>query len=94
MNKRILIVDDVKDILEAFRKQLDLTGLYDVEVAIGGKQALEMMAAAKYDLVILDLVMPDLDGIEVLKAVRSQPETYGEAPIIVSSNLTNKDTQE
>ena len=93
MNKRILIIDDVRDIAEAFKKQLDLCGGYDSDIASGGAEALEMASASHYDLLLLDLVMPDVDGIEVLNAIKADPEKYGHVPVIALTNVTAEDTR-
>ena len=93
MNKKILIIEDAKDIANAFKKQLELQGGYDIEIAVGGKQGLEMMSQSQFDLILLDLVMPEVDGIEVLKTVKNEPEKYKKAPIMVLTNVTAEDTK-
>ncbi len=93
MNKKILIIDDANDIAEAFKKQLDLSGGYDTDIANGGKQGLEMISGNSYDLVLLDLVMPEVDGIEVLSSLKKSPETYQNVPVIVLTNVTSADTR-
>jgi two-component system, OmpR family, KDP operon response regulator KdpE len=85
---RVLVVDDEPQILRALRINLRVRE-YDVHVAATGAEALE--AAAKYppDLVILDLGLPDLDGVEVIGGLRG----WTKAPIIVLSgraDSTNK----
>jgi len=65
---RVLVVDDELGPREALR--MILKGLYDVAVAEDGDSALDMIAREKYDVVILDIKMPDRDGIEVLKVAK------------------------
>ncbi len=65
---RVLVVDDELGPREALR--MILKGLYDVAVAEDGDSALDMIAREKYDVVILDIKMPDRDGIEVLKGAK------------------------
>lgn len=93
MNKRILIIDDAQDIANVFKKQLDLLGGYDVDLASGGKQGLEMIESNNYDLVLLDLVMPELDGIEVLRIIKKDTAKYKNPAIIVMTNVTAADTK-
>lgn len=93
MNKRILIVEDETDIATWFKKQLDMKGGYDVDLAEGGKKALEMMSQTQYDLVFLDLVMPGFDGIEVLKELKNGTDKYKVAPIMALTNVTGEDTK-
>jgi len=69
--KRILVVDDEKDVretLESVLAKLD----YDPVVASGGKEALEMIKQNKVDVVLSDLYMPEMDGIELLKRVKTE----------------------
>jgi len=68
---RILIVDDEEDIRESLETLLTLEG-YTVDMAVNGTAGLERMASASYDLVLLDLMMPDKSGMEVLAEVRQR----------------------
>ena len=63
---RVLVVDDEPQILRALRINLRVRG-YDVDIAANGAQALEMAARHPPDLVILDLGLPDLDGVDVTR---------------------------
>jgi two-component system KDP operon response regulator KdpE len=76
----VLVVDDEPQILRALRINLRVRQ-YDVQVAGTGTQALEVAAKHPPDLVILDLGLPDLDGVEVIHGLRG----WTEAPIIVLS---------
>jgi two-component system KDP operon response regulator KdpE len=76
----VLVVDDEPQILRALRINLRVRG-YDVHVAGTGTQALEVAARHPPDLVILDLGLPDLDGVEVIGGLRG----WTDAPIIVLS---------
>lgn len=93
MNKKILIVEDEADIATWFKKQLDMKGGFDVDLADGGKKALDMMSQTQYDLVFLDLVMPEVDGIEVLKELKNNQDKYKSAPIMALTNVTAEDTR-
>lgn len=66
---KILVVDDDRAVREALRRALTLAG-YDVQLADGGAQALELVAQALPDAVVLDLGMPDIDGLEVCRRLR------------------------
>src|SRR5580692_5388145 len=77
---RVLVVDDEPQILRALRINLRVRD-YDVHVAATGAQALEVAAKYPPDLVILDLGLPDLDGVEVIEGLRG----WTDAPIIVLS---------
>jgi two-component system, OmpR family, KDP operon response regulator KdpE len=77
---RVLVVDDEPQILRALRINLKVRE-YEVHVAATGAEALEVAAKYPPDLVILDLGLPDLDGVEVIQGLRG----WTKAPIIVLS---------
>src|SRR5260370_7964398 len=68
---RILVVEDEKRIADFLSRGLE-SGGYAVEVAGDGSTALEMVHATEYDLIILDLGLPDMDGMAVLKKIRTR----------------------
>jgi len=84
---RILIVDDTalnRDMLsEIFRK----AGFHDLTLAVDGEEALALAAAIDPDLLVLDLVMPKVDGIEVCKRLRADPR-FRTLPIVVQTALS------
>ena len=80
MNKRILIVDDEPQITRVLRRSLTTHG-YDVHVASDGEAALQTFGDWPPDLVITDLSMPDMNGLELCKALRA----ISQVPIIVLS---------
>lgn len=67
--RRLLVVDDDPRVLEALRRALTLKG-FTVAVAEGGEEALSLLALGAPDAVVLDLLMPDVDGIEVCRRLR------------------------
>ena len=77
---RVLVVDDEPQILRALRINLRVRS-YDVDIAATGSEALAAAAKHPPDLVILDLGLPDLDGVEVIEGLRG----WTQAPIIVLS---------
>ncbi len=81
MIERILVVDDDPDILQFVRMNLELDG-FEVELAGGGHEALEKIAAVPPDLMLLDVMMPEIDGLTVLRRLRSDPSTAN-IPVIV-----------
>ena len=82
--KRILIVDDEPSLIKGLRFNLEQQDGYMVDEALDGEQALDMFAAGKYDLILLDLMLPKIDGMEVCQRIRS----VSNVPIIM---LTAKD---
>jgi two-component system, OmpR family, KDP operon response regulator KdpE len=77
---RILVVDDEPQIRRALKTALTGHG-YEVEVAENGKEALTLLPSWQPDALVLDLVMPDVDGLEVLRQTR----TWSDLPVIVLS---------
>jgi two-component system response regulator (stage 0 sporulation protein F) len=77
--KKILVVDDEENIRELYRIELEDMG-YAVTVASDGTQALKKMDADKFDLVTLDMRMPNIDGIETLRKMKEKDKTL---PVII-----------
>jgi DNA-binding NtrC family response regulator len=78
---RLLVVDDEPNILTSVRRALELEG-FSVEVAGSGRVALDKLAAGGADLVLLDVQMPELDGLATLRAIR---ETWPDLPVVMMS---------
>lgn len=66
----ILIVDDDKDICETIKTVLKLEGYGGLHIATSGKEALAKLKETKYDLILLDVRMPDMNGVDVLREIR------------------------
>ena len=77
---KILVIDDELDIREGLYDLLTLEGGYTVELAHNGTEGLRKLEGASYDLVLLDLMMPDMSGMDVLRQVR---QTDTETPIFM-----------
>ena len=82
---RILVVDDIEDNRAVLQRRLERQG-YAVECAASGGRALEMLAAAPFDLVLLDVMMPELDGFAVLERIKGDARTR-DVPVIMISAL-------
>ena len=80
-DNKILVVDDEEDILELVRYNLARDG-YRVVCAASGEQALSRAKSEPFDLIVLDLMLPGIDGLEVAKRLKSKPETR-HIPIIM-----------
>src|SRR5688572_12925048 len=76
MNKRILIIEDHAQMRENISLLLELSG-YDVDSAPNGRAGLEKATAAPPDLILCDVMMPELDGYGVLAGVRADPDLNG-----------------
>ena len=79
MSARVLIVDDNEDVRRILQTRLDLAGFHAVGAA-DGREGLLKLRGGSWDLVLLDLVMPELDGFEFLTELRAEPDA---PPVVV-----------
>ena len=86
----VLAVDDVPINLVLVEKMLSKFN-FQLRKATDGRQALEAVAAKRPDLILLDLMMPGIDGFEVLRILRSNPATAGIRIVILSALNSNED---
>ena len=87
---RILVVDDVADNVEILRMRLSTLG-YAVDEATDGEQALARIAADPPDLVLLDVMMPKIDGLEVVRRLKADKSLPFMPVIMVTAKTTPKD---
>jgi DNA-binding response OmpR family regulator len=87
--KKILIIEDDQIVSNVYRNKLIVEG-YQAEVALDGETGLKMMRTFQPDAIVLDLMLPKMSGVEVIKQIRSEAD-FSKLPIIVFSNtyLTN-----
>lgn len=82
---RILAVDDIADNLAVLSRRLERLG-YSVATTTSGKEALQLLQDQDFDLVLLDLMMPEISGYEVLSRIKSSPQT-ADIPVVMISAL-------
>jgi len=85
MSKKILIVEDEEYLLDMYKMKFTSAG-YDVTTAVNGVEGLELASTGKFDLVLLDLIMPKMNGYQVLDELRSNEATKN-LPVYILSNL-------
>jgi CheY-like chemotaxis protein len=83
--KKIMVVDDDKNLVRSLKYQLGKRG-YSTSAAYNGKLALEKVNSQPPDLILLDIMMPEMDGYEVMKALKYKPET-AQIPILVMTGV-------
>lgn len=83
---RILLVDDEPRLLHVVGLYLSMEG-FEVREAQDGIEALSILDTEEFDLAILDVMMPGVDGIEVCRSIRSHPKTQG-MPVLVFTSLS------
>ena len=91
-NTKVLIVDDDNFLLDMYSLKFRESGFL-VEVAKGGSEALEKAKAMNPDVILLDIVMPQLDGFEVLRSLKKEKYAEG-AIIVILTNLGQKEDVE
>lgn len=82
---KILLADDDPRLLESLQQLLSMHG-YDVDVALGGRQAVAMLAQERYDLLLLDLSMPEVGGHDVMRAMKER--NIATMTIVISGNTS------
>jgi DNA-binding response OmpR family regulator len=90
MTKRILVCDDDDLLVDLLRYRLSTRG-YQVSAARDGGEALERLAEDKPDAVVLDAMMPVVDGFEVLRRIREQPATANLPVVMLSARKQERD---
>lgn len=91
--KRVMAVDDERLIVLSIRHNLQMAG-YEVIEAFDGREALELLESERPDLVILDVMMPELNGWDVLTCIRDDPELRDTPVIMLTALGTDGDERE
>ncbi len=89
--KKVLIVDDDPDIRKIGRLSLTGVGRWDVSLASSGKEALQLVQVERPDVILLDINMPDMDGVATLGKLRELPGTQYTAIIMTAARFDQKD---
>jgi CheY-like chemotaxis protein len=88
---RVLVVDDDPQVLQLLRVNFELEG-YDVVSANSGQAALDEVAKQAPDAVVCDVMMPGMDGLEVVRRLRANPKTAKLPVVVVSAKAQRTDT--
>jgi len=83
---KILLVEDEELLRKMYQKKLELEN-FEVETAADGEEGLAKIREFKPDLVLLDIVMPKLNGVEILKRIKADPKLKG-IPIVMLTNIS------
>ena len=90
MNEKVLIVDDNPDSITIIRSILE-AHQFVVDIANSGPEALERLQGARPDVVLLDVMMPEMSGIEVLEQLKASPDTARLPVILVTAKTQDED---
>ena len=88
--KTVMIVEDEPDAADLFAEMMRLNG-YRVIKTYSGTPAISLMTEQKPDVIILDIMMPDISGLDILREMRSQPELASLPVVVVSAKATAAD---
>lgn len=89
--KKILVIEDESALLDSYAELVEASG-YTALKASDGYHGLDTLSKniEQIDLVLLDLMMPGVDGLEVLKIIKNNKDKYGSMPIIILTNMTSE----
>lgn len=85
--KKILVIEDETSLAQILQTQLSNAG-FKITTIFDGKEASELLKAESFDLILLDLILPNFDGFEILEEMK---KTKNKTPVIVLSNLGQKE---
>ncbi len=87
MNKKVLIVEDERSIVTLIKYNVEQAG-FQTDVAFDGEEAIKKFHDNEYDLIILDLMLPKIDGLEICKYIRSENKSI---PILMVTALNEEE---
>ena len=89
MKKKILIVEDDQDLRQTLQMHLELLG-YDSILAENGKEAVDLATSQVPDLILMDLIMPVMDGLQATRLIREHPNTQSTPIIAMTARVTSE----
>ena len=92
MKKKILIVEDNADLLKVL--QLLLKDPFDAIPAMKGAEAVDIAATERPELILLDVVLPDMNGLEIARLIRERPETKSTPILAMTAKVSHIDEEE
>ena len=90
-NKRILVIDDDEDIQDVALVALEVVGGWEVITASSGSEGIRLAATEQPDAILLDVMMPDLDGIATLEQLKANPVTQPIPVILLTAKVQSGD---
>ncbi|PDH29803.1 MAG: hybrid sensor histidine kinase/response regulator, partial [Puniceicoccaceae bacterium MED-G31] len=88
-NPKILVVDDQPINVKLLQSKLERQSM-DVSIAFDGRECLEKVASVHPDIILLDIMMPEMDGIETCRLIKADPKTKAIPIIFITANVTKK----
>ncbi len=90
--KKILVIDDEFDFSQTVKMNLEQTGQYIVEIVNDGKEAVSSAEIFKPDLIFLDIIMPGIDGTEIMQKLKSNPEIRDIPVVFLTALISEAET--
>lgn len=91
LSPKIILVEDDNDLREMYKRKLEMEG-YKISTAKDGISALSVIEKNKFDLILLDILIPKKDGFEVLQSIRSSKnDKLRSIPVLIISNLSSEE---
>lgn len=90
--KKILVIDDEKDFCILVKKSLEMIGDFDVLAATSGKDGLKIARKAAPDLILLDVIMPGMDGLKVLEKLKQDKDTLS-IPVVMLTAVQKEESK-
>ncbi|MFW6333796.1 MAG: response regulator, partial [Desulfosalsimonas sp.] len=91
---KVLVIDDEEDFCFFVRENLKASGRFEVIIATSGKRGIELAETEMPDIILLDMVMPDMSGEDVLEALKENPHTADIPLVFLTALVTRQDTGE
>lgn len=83
---KVLVVDDQRDIADLYKIMIDTVG-HNCIVTCSGEEALEQIKTIKFNLILLDISMPGMDGIELIKRIKKEPNASGANIVFITASI-------
>ncbi len=93
MKKKILIVEDDQDLRHVLQVHLELLG-YDSILAVNGKEAVDLATSQVPDLIVMDIMMPQMNGLQAARLIRENPITRSTPILAMTARFTSEDKEE
>ncbi len=93
MKKKILIVDDDRDLCHILQMHLELLG-HDSILAVNGKEAVDLATSHLPDLIVMDIMLPVMDGLQATRLIREHPNTHSTPILAMTAKVTSEDKEE
>lgn len=90
--RKILIIDDEETFCKLLKMNLELDGYCEMSFALNGREGFKLAKKLKPDLILLDLIMPGIDGIAVLEKLKKDEETI-QIPVVMLTALDNEESK-